>query len=588
MKNMRSYFFLILLLVSSLESIGQDIPKNGVDIVNNKHLKYTKTNAKYGEVSVVQNPNTKSTKLKVETKVRPKFIYNASTLIPLQKQKLKKGQVILLSFEGITLKSGLETGEARFLWVLHQNKSYKGNLEATISLSREWKTYYIPFEITQDVSKQDLSLALQFGFQPQVALFDNIKFIVFDKGTPLASLPKTKIKYVGMEEGAVWRKKAHKRIEKNRKTDFQVRFMKNGKPFQDIEVYVKLVDHEFLWGATVNAEDIVSDKNQLKYLTKSFNEVVFANDLKIKSWSRPKNRQRTRNAIEKIKEQNLGIKGHVLIWPGFQYQPQEVRNLEKYPEKLANKIHNHVVNITETTKGAISHWDVVNEAYTNKDFQQITGSEEILYDGFRVLKNRQPNVGRFTNEYGIISKGGIDFEKQQWYYNYIKRIDKNTKGLVDGIGIQCHIGSDLTPPKKVIEILNYYGTLNKKISISEFTMEIKDAEIREKYTSDFIIAAFSQPNVSEFLFWGFHASGNPKAIVYNQDWSLAPMGKAFHKLVHEKWQTSFSEKTDKEGGFKGSGFYGTYEYSYVEKNKIVTGKFKILKGASSDILINIQ
>ncbi len=37
-------------------------------------------------------------------------------------------------------------------------------------------------------------------------------------------------------------------------------------------------------------------------------------------------------------------------------------------------------------KGKVSHWDVVNEAYTNQDLQTITGSEEILYDGFRTLK----------------------------------------------------------------------------------------------------------------------------------------------------------------------------------------------------------
>ena len=332
---------------------------------------------------------------------------------------------------------------------------------------------------------------------------------------------------------------------------------------------------------------LIDEPVQLKYLQRDFNQVVFANDLKIKSWHREKNRARTQKALAEIIKTGLKVKGHVLIWPGFQYQNKEVREMEKNPEALKELINKHVIDITENTKGKISHWDVVNEAYTNRDFQRITGSEQVLYNGFLILKELQPSVGRFTNEYGIISKGGIDFEKQQWYYEYIKRVDKYTGGLVDGIGIQCHIGSDLTPPTKVISILNYYGTLNKKISISEFTMEIKDAGIREKYTSDFITAIFSQPNVCEFLFWGFHSEGNEKAVLYNKDWSFAPMGKAFNNLVHEKWKTEISTKTSKNGLVRGNGFYGTYQYSYKEKGKTIKGTFDFIKDGNKEIKIQL-
>ena len=582
---------LILILVFFLKChlfFGQNILEKGTNIVNYQKLKYTRTNQEFGKISLIENPNSEFGTLQIETKKRPKFIYKASTSIPLKKQKLKKGQVVLFSFKGITIKSGLETGEARFLCVLRQTNNYKGNIEATVSLATEWKTYYIPFELTQDVSADDLGMALQFGFQPQIALFDDVKFLVFKKGTALTDLPKTKIKYVGMEADAPWRSLAEERIANHRKTDFEVSFVKNGKPLQNKMVQVKLVDHEFSWGVTLNASDVMQDENQLKYASKGFNEVVFANDLKIKSWKRPKNKERTLAAIQKIKEKKLRLKGHVLIWPGFQYQNQEIRNLEGKPELLSKKIKNHVLDISNQTIGNITHWDVVNEAYTNTDFQRITGSEEILYEGFRTMKKQQPNVGRFTNEYGIISKGGIDTQKQQWYYDYIKRIDSNTNNAVDGIGIQCHIGSDLTPPARVVEILDYYGRLNKKISISEFTMEIRDAEIREKYTTDFITAIFSHPNVNEFLFWGFHETGNPKAIIYKKDWSLAPMGKAFYGLVHSKWKTNFNQKTSKKGIIKGNGFYGTYEYSFLDGKILKTGKFKILKGGVTNMKIAIK
>ncbi len=578
---------LFVMVGSSITVCAQEILKKGKDITNTKNLKYTRTNKEYGEVTFIKKMEDFEDVLAIETKVRPKFIYKASTSIPVKKTELEKGQKVLVSFKAKTVFSGLETGEARFLWVLNQTGNYKGNINSTISLAKEWKQYYIPFEVNQKVKKDDLRMAVQFGYQPQKALFADIHVLVFDRSVPLEALPKTKIKYVGMEDDAVWRKKAFERIEKIRKGDVLLSFSKSGEPLKNKKIEIKQIEHEFSWGATVNAADILNDQNQLKYLSRDFNEIVFANDLKIKSWHREKNRARTLAAIEKVSETDLNIKGHVLIWPGFQYQNKEVREMEDQPEALRQLIRDHVVNITETTKGKISHWDVVNEAYTNKDFQRITGSEEVLYDGFRILKELQPNVGRFTNEYGIISKGGIDFEKQQWYYNYIKRIDKYTGGLVDGIGIQCHIGSDLTPPEKVVSILNYYGTLNKKISISEFTMEINDAEIRKQYTSDFIIAAFSQPNVSEFLFWGFHSEGNPKAILYNKDWSFAPMGEAFYELVHQKWQTNIASKTSKTGELLVNGFYGTYEYSYKENGKVKKGTFVLKKGGATEINIEL-
>ena len=153
-------------------------------------------------------------------------------------------------------------------------------------------------------------------------------------------------------------------------------------------------------------------------------------------------------------------------------------------------------------------------------------------------------------------------------------MDKNTGGLVDGIGLQCHMGSDLTTPAKTLELLDYYGQLNKKISISEFTMDLTDPEIRYQYTSDFLIAAFSHPNVSEFLFWGFQ-SVNPKAVIYNNDWSLAPMGKAFFDLVHYKWKTNIKKSADKKGMLKVRGFYGVYSYHFMHNGKLVKGEFEV-------------
>jgi len=106
-----------------------------------------------------------------------------------------------------------------------------------------------------------------------------------------------------------------------------------------------------------------------------------------------------------------------------------------------------------------------------------------------------------------------------------------------------------------------------------------------KNIADFITAVFSNPNVSEFLFWGFYADGNPKAIIYNRDWSLAPMGEAFYGLVHKKWKTELTSKTTHTGTLQARGFYGTYEYSYKQGSKTVIGTFELKKEGSKKIKI---
>jgi len=576
--------FLVTLFINGL--LAQEADLKSENIVINSKLKFTRCNPALGEVKVVGQGDYETPILSFETKVRPKFIYNVSSSIPLKKQALKKGQVVLLSFKGKTMKSGLETGEARYLWILKQSDSYKGNIEATISLPKDWKTFYVPFTITQDVLQKDLGLVVQSGFPPQIGLITNIKFQVFPEGTPLASLPKTAITYKGMEADAAWRTQAFERIEKNRKGDFSLQFHKNGKPVIAENVKITLQNHHFLWGAMVYASDITSSIPHVINLKKGFNLAVLGNDLKIKSWSREKNRIRTLESLKILNQNNVKIKGHVLIWPGYHYLTPNFKQNENNPKKIVKLMQAHLDDILKKTKGSITSWDVVNEAYTNRSLQTITGSEDILYNGFKVVKKMQPKAARFTNEYGIISKGGIDTQKQQWYFEYIKRLDKNTGGLVDGIGLQCHMGSDLTTPVKTLELLDYYGQLNKKISISEFTMDLTDPEIRYRYTSDFLIAAFSHPNVSEFLFWGFQ-SINPKAVIYNNDWSLAPMGQAFFDLVHNKWKTNINKSTTQEGTLKGRGFYGVYSYSFMHNGKLVKGEFEINPNKNNVIKITL-
>lgn len=582
---MENKIIAFLFLCFNITLQAQQIPEPKVNLIDYEKLKFLNTSDEMGSVSSNKSKELQDLEFKVETLIHPDFIYNLATNIPIKKQNIQSGEILLLSFSAKTISANLETGEARSLWLLNVSENPREKVFNTVSISSEWQQYYLPVELRQDVKAKDLKLVLQYGFPPQEFLLKNISLHLYDKQTDISALPKTKVTYAGMEAEALWRKAALNRIEKNRKGKLEVMFTRDGKGVADVPIQIELKRHHFGWGAGIDADEVLNTPDYLRHFSKAFNLAVFRNDLKIKRWSKPKKREITLAAIDLVANENIDIKGHVLIWPGFRYLTPNFRKNKNNPAKITNMMENHVADILKQTDGKVNRWDVVNEAYTNRDLQEITGSEEILYNGFRAVAKQNKKTLCFTNEYGIISKGGLDQKKQQWYYEYIKRVDKETDGLVDGIGVQCHMGSDLTPPEKVLDLLNYYGQLKKKISISEFTMEVKDPEVRKQYTKDFMTAAFSHPSVSEFLFWGFQWE---KADIFTDDWRLGIMGEAFYELVHKEWKTKITKTTNRKGCLEDRGFYGTYEYTYIDGDEVKKGTFDLLPGGKKHIKVELR
>ncbi|WPR71963.1 endo-1,4-beta-xylanase [Flavobacterium sp. NG2] len=580
-----SFLHTILFLCSAFVLNAQEIPAGGDGLVDSTKLKYSKLTKEEGMVEVVSENN--STTLIATTIKQPQFIYNLGVRIPLISKNITPEQPMLLSFQARTLESSLETAEAKISWIYKQSESSdpKDVIQRTVSLSQKWQTYYLPFKALKTSNGNDV-LSMLFGFTPQKFEIKDIQLQLYPKNFDFEKLPKTKITYAGMEANAPWRVEAEKRIEAHRKGNFEIAFSVKGKKVQNTNVHLNLQKHAFSFGAAINAEDIVKDVRHFDAVQKMFTAIVFENDLKMKKWTLVKKRPIIVEAIDKLNESNIKVKGHALVWPSFRYMSENIRANKDNPEKVKELVFSHIKSITEATKGKISHWDVLNEVYTNKELQNIFGgSEDILFEAFQKLKEYDHKAERFINEYGIISGGGINKTKQDWYYNFVKTIDAKTGGLLDGVGMQSHIGSDLTPPEKVIEILNRFSDLRKKISISEFTLDILDDDIKAQYTNDYMTAAFSQPSVSEFLFWGYYEPSNPKAGLLDENFQLTKMGKAYSNLVHNKWQTNISKNTDANGKISDRGFYGTYQYDFTLDGKFYKGSFEVKPESKNQIKI---
>lgn len=525
------------------------------------------------------------------TLVKPEGVYQLGVKIPLHAKTIKEGQPLLIVFKAKSILASLETNESKVNWQFRQTESSspKDVASKSVSLSANWQTYYVPFEAPHSQNLDKTTFTLQFGYSPQTFEIKEIELYVFPEKFDFAKLPYTKITYAGMEANAQWRKDAEKRIEEVRKGNFTISFNLAGKPFSNAQVEIKQIKHHFRFGAAVSAESINNKKNYFETVKKLFNIAVFENDLKAKRWKNTKAQQATIDAIDRLNANGIKVKGHVLLWPGFQYLPEEYKQNKNNPEAIQNMLNNHYLSVLGATKSKISHWDVLNEAYTNKDISNIFGSNEILFDVFKKAKELEPNAKRYINEYGIISGGGINTKKQDWYYNFIQEVDRKTNGALDGLGMQSHIGTDLTAPSKVIAILNRFATLNKEISISEYSLDIMDdEELRAKYTRDFMIAAFSNPSVKEFLFWGFYKPKHPKAALVNENYELTKMGLSYYDLVYNTWMTKLIHSSDDNGQVANRGFFGVYEYTIKKEGKIFNGFFEVKPNSDNKIKINLK
>jgi endo-1,4-beta-xylanase len=283
----------------------------------------------------------------------------------------------------------------------------------------------------------------------------------------------------------------------------------------------------------------------------------------------------------------MSVKGHALIWPGFRHLPDDYKTNQDNKKLINENVNKHLADILSATKDKIIRWDVVNEAYSNQDLQKITGSEDILFNAFKMMKEKYPAIKRNVNEFGIISHGGLNKKKQDWYYDFVKRIDASVPNGVDAIGMQSHIGTDLTPPERVYSIIDRYAGLNKKISISEFTLDIDDPLLRQMYTEDFLIAAFSHPAIDEFLFWGYKGASDSKVDIFNNNGAVGTMGKAYMGLVNGLWKTKFTSSTDRIGSSKSRGFFGTYECKITTNGKTITKTFEHKKEGKTIVNIDL-
>jgi GH35 family endo-1,4-beta-xylanase len=479
---------------------------------------------------------------------------------------VKRGDILWARFFLRCTASRQESGEGRLTLVFETaDENHDKSIDLTVGAAKDWKEFTFPFTCRHDLPAGGAQIALRVGFRPQTVEIGGIEILNYGNTRKLTDLPRTRADYPGREADAPWRKDAAARIEKFRKGDFRVQVKDAaGAPLAGTKVKYALRRHGFGFGSAIDGALLLRNTpDSQRYrdtIDTHFSRVVYENELKWHSWEL-NDEARRRTSVESFDwftERHIGMRGHVLVWPSWQYLPKSALALRDDPAALRKLTDQRIREMVGRTRGRFVDWDVINEPFAHHDLMDILG-DEVMVEWFKAARESDPDVKLFLNDYAGLANEGLDTPHKDHFEKTTRfLIDKGAP--IDGIGLQCHFGWSVTPPEAALKELDRWGALGLEVQITEFDVETTDEELQADYTRDLLTLAFSHPSVTAIMIWGFWEGRHwkPDAALWRRDWSIKPNGKVWSDLITREWNTTGEAVTDADGWISFRGFHGRY------------------------------
>lgn len=505
---------------------------------------------------------------------------------------VQKGDVGMIRFFARVRGTADETGAGRLI-VSIQSRDVrgKGSYDGDFPLTREWQEILVPFAWLYDFAPRGAVISLRLGFKHQSVEIGGISAIHYGRSLDLASLPRTRLSYLGREPGAPWRKEALDRIERIRKGDIRVQVTDaEGRPVGGAALRVQQTRSAFDWGTSLEMRRLVVDSpDNLRYrqvVQELFNAASTENDLKWPAWDngdRHFSHEQTLQGLRWLRERGFHTRGHVLVWPAKKHFPKAVQDLYGTPRQaeLPGIVLAHIRSITRATKGLLDEWDVLNEPYTNHDLMDFF-DDDIMVSWFKTAREELPHARLFLNDF---SNDDITTDPE-----HVAHFERTIRFLLghgaplDGLGLQGHFSSRPSSPVNILATLDrYWKEFRLPVRFTEFDIPSSDEELQADFTRDFLILAYSHPSVVGVQHWGFWEGRHwkPPAAMYRLDWSEKPNAKAYKDLVLHQWRTDLTSNTDAGGRVSTRGFQGDYRVVVSLNGRTVEKTFTLGSGDAS-------
>ena len=522
----------------------------------------TDEDAAFSVIDVPDQPFAKAARVVVKRRTDPHW--KVQFITGTNPNPVKKGDVLFAAFSVRCPASAAETSGGSLFATLQQTKTYDSLASLNSAPGKAWTRLYLRAIAEKDYPAQDIELVFHLGKVEQTLDFGGFVAVNLGPGIDLKQLPLTRIAYEGQAPDAPWRQAALDRIEKIRKGDLAIRVLAaDGSPVTSAVVRVRMTRHAYQFGTFLEDSVLSDTENGKKYretVARLFNRVtcpVYWSDW---GWQNSENRQRYMALAKWAKDNHFYTRGHNLIWPGWRWLPKELKTLKGNPAALKKTIDDHFAEVVTAMRPfEFDTYDVMNEPRVNHDVQDILGADEVAH-WFKLTHQLDPHPALGVNEYAIVAGGGDTLSEQSIYEKQIR--DLLAAGAPLGvIGVQCHMGENLTPPHKVAEILDRFGKFNLPIHATEFDIATDDEQTQGDYMRDFLIAFFSHPATESLTQWGFWEGQHwiPRAALFDKQWRVKPNGQAYLDLVLGQWWTNETRTTDKQGNCRLRGFLGDHE-----------------------------
>lgn len=424
-----------------------------------------------------------------------------------------------------------------------------------IVLDTNWQPYLFRFRADDTYGPGEAHAAFYLGYGPQTFLIGDLSVVNDGPGTAV-SLPP----YVRSDLVAPWQENAAARIETMRKGNLTITVENGaGNRIADARVHVAMQRHAFAFGSAVTGARLLANdaesKTYRETIGRLYNWAVFENDMKWREWESGSPAAAGLNVLHDL---GITVRGHSLIWPRWQYVPDDLFNLRDDPHAVRARVDTHIADEVSAFAGRLAEWDVLNEPYTNHDVIDVLGTDEMAR-WFTLAARADPTPRLYLNDADFFEEYGLFHRKQRYYANLIPALLAAGAPL-GGIGMQSHFATQLPPISRVLGALDRFGAFGLPIQITELDINTKDEQLQADFLRDFMTAAFSHRAVAGIILWGFweREHWRPDAALYRKDWSAKPNGEVWEDLVTQQWWTNTVVRTDGTGQATVRGFFGDY------------------------------
>lgn len=449
-------------------------------------------------------------------------------------------------------------------------------------------------------------------------------------------------RYIGQEQGALWKEEALKRIEKYRKSNTNIIIKnQNGNTIENANINIKMKNNEFKFGTAIR---MVENTGMNKYdgISRNlFNAIGSENGFK---WNvlNQNGKDIPNDVIKYAKKNDMYIRGHCLWWDmlwgntnqlvGNMNSPEEgtmayIYNrynngdisdeeanemIESVRLKFEELVLSHIEEVvSEFPK--VAEWDVTNEVIANQYFKYYLYDKTLLHDSKfatttgKYLPNYTDNEKYFqfmakcydkAKKVNQSSKLVFNDDKINGNFNCTQitdtiRIINNIKKYTDNIntlGIQYHVRNNYqyTPQ-------SYYNQINDVLEKTKITDAVvteydnyisskinnytdKEKEEKANYLRDTLIACYSNKNISGFYFWVYN-SGRGSFVEEER--------KVYEELMGKWLNDNQSGMTDTNGRYTTRAYNGEYTAIIEIKGQTIEKTFTVSPETENiEIIIN--